>query len=139
MLDTDEYVNVNQKIRYGLLRSYEHVRSLAIFDSCRTPKPEDGSKEQTIKLHLGNTRGAGGTGKSTGSQYMEVYGSEEGKAVDYFSTLSEDMYNHVDLWIKTHGNPLILPDALQHLDCKTGRPLVNSRIGDTVYLDWIED
>ena len=49
-------------------------------------------KEQTTKLQFGTlSKGAGDADKATRSQYIEVYAAEEGKAADYFSTLSFDM------------------------------------------------
>ena len=91
-MDSGEYVNVNTKMRNGVHKSYKNLRSLCIFDSCRTPKPEEGLKEQTTKLQFGTlSKGAGNADKATESQYIEVYAAEEGKAADYFSTLSFDM------------------------------------------------
>jgi hypothetical protein len=136
-LDSGEYFNANDYIRNRLLKGYKHMRSLAIFDSCRTPKPEAGPQPQNpTKLSLNKPRGTGGTASSTGSQYMEVYGSEEGKAVKYFSTMSVDLISHVDEWVTTNGTPFIIPNGFQHLNCSTGRPIVNSRIGDCIHLGW---
>ena len=45
VLEGDVYVNVGHKIRKGLLPAYDKIRSLSIFDCCRTPKPEDDGKK----------------------------------------------------------------------------------------------
>ena len=77
--------------------------------------------------------------KSTGSQFTEVYGSEEGKPVDFNSTLTVDMYSQVNERAKANGNILVIPDHVQHLKCNTGMPVVNVRMKDTIHLDWVED
>ena len=69
-------------------------------------------------------------------EYIELYGSEAGSAVEYFSTMSEDLNIHIDKWAQNNGNVIVFPDALQHFDCKTGKPTLNSHIRDKVQLEW---
>jgi hypothetical protein len=111
-----QYLNVGKKIRSTILKAYDKVRSLSIFDCCRTPKPEEekGVKQNTnSKLLLTQAvRGEGEVIKS-GAEYIEMYGSEAGAAVDYFSTMAEELNTHCDKWAESYGgNALVFPDAI---------------------------
>ena len=66
------------------------------------------------------------------SQYIELYGSEAGKAVEYFSKISEELNDHLDNCSEYGEKPIIFPDDLLSFKTSTSRPALNSHIGDKI-------
>ena len=89
-------------------------------------------------MEFGKTRGTGGGANDRDSQYIEMYGSEAGKAVKYFSTMSTELEGHLEQCSERDGGSLIFPDALQSFYPETGRPTLNSHTGDKIQLNWLK-